>query len=313
MRIDVIEDCEGPGGQLLTNVADDFEQFLAVQRGAAVATRECYGRHVRAFLQAMADPVGWVDLLALSPAAVRSYVTVLGGRYAAQSLKLMATSIRTFLRFAWMSGWTVSDLSTAVGPVVTRRSGRLPKALPAHDVQALLASPHRRTDVGVRDYAILLVLARLGLRAGEVAGLRLDDIDWHAAILTPRVKGGGTLRLPLPADVGHALVVCRQHRPAGVTHRELFLTIRGAPQPMSRTTVSQVVARHAIRAELGTVRAHRLRHSAARAVLAAGGTLPEVGELLGQSTAQVSMAYASFDLSSLAMLARPWPTQVHDA
>lgn len=313
MRIDVIEGSEGPGGRPFASVVDDFEQFLAVQRGAAVATRECYTRHVHAFLKAVADPVGWVDLHALSSAAVRSYVTDLGGRYAAQSLKLIATSIRTFLRFAWMSGWTAADLSNAVGPVITRRSGRLPKALPTEDVQALLASPDRHTGTGARDYAVLLVLARLGLRAGEVAGLRLDDIDWTAAILTPRVKGGGRLQLPLPADVGDALVAYLQHRPAGATHTELFLTIRGVPRSMSRTTVSQVVARHAVRAELGTVHAHRLRHSAARAVLVAGGTLSEVSALLGQSTAQVSMAYASFDLSSLATLARPWPTQVHDA
>lgn len=312
MRIDVIEESEGSGGWLLTNVVDDFEQFLAVQRGVAVATRECYGRHVRAFLLTVADPVGGVDLRTLSLARVRSYVTDLGGRYAAQSLKLMATSIRTFLRFAWMSGWTVADLSPAVGPVITRRSGQLPKALSAQDVQVLLASPDRRTGTGVRDHAVLLVLARLGLRAGEVARLRLDDIDWNAATLTPRVKGGGTLCLPLPADVGDALVAYLKHRPADVTYRELFLTIRGVPRPMSRTTVSQLVARYAAHVELGTVHAHRLRHSAARAVLAAGGTLFEVGELLGQSTAQVSMAYASFDLSSLATLARPWPTQVHD-
>ena len=147
-----------------------------------------------------------------------------------------------------------------------------------------------------------------------MAGLQLDDIDWNASTLTPKVKGGARLTLPLPADVGDSLAIYLQHRPTGVPHRGVFLTVRGAPAPLSRSGVSQVVARHAVRAGLGPVPvfAHRLRHSAARAVLVGGGTLAEVGELLGQSTVQVSKAYASFDLSSLATLARPWPRQVND-
>lgn len=244
---------------------------------------------------------------------VRSYVTDRGDRYAPESLKLTATAIRSFLRFAWMSGWTGSDLAGAVGTVVTHRSGRLPKALTAEQVRRLLASPDRRTLSGVRDYALLLLLSRLGLRAGEVAGLRLDDIDWQAGRITATVKGGGTLTLPLPHDVGQALVAYLQRRTTAVGYREVFLQVRGEPRPMTRFAVTEVVSRHAAAAGLGTVRAHRLRHSAARAVLAAGGTLTEVGELLGHSTAQVTMSYASFDLASLAVLARPWPTEADDA
>jgi integrase len=167
--------------------------------------------------------------------------------------------------------------------------------------------------MGARDYALLVVLSRLGLRAGEAARLCLDDFNWRGATVTPRVKGGRRLCLPLPHDVGQAVVAYLHRRPAGISCREAFLQVRGGPTPMTGRAVTQVVARHAARAGLGSVRAHRLRHSAARAVLSAGGSLTEVGELLGHADGQVTMAYASFDLRSLAVLTRPWPVEVDHA
>jgi integrase/recombinase XerD len=259
-------------------------------------------------LAELCDATGTIDLGCVSAGWVRSYVTRLGGRYAPQSLKLMATAVRSFLSFAWMSGWTAGDLTGAVGPVITRRSGRLPRALAAEDLRRLLASPDRRTTTGLRDHALLVLLSRLGLRAGEAAGLCLDDFDWRAATVTVKVKGGGRLRLPIPADVGPVVVAYLRRRPAGASCREVFVAVRGEPKPMTSRAVTQVVARHAARARLGIVRAHRLRHSAARAVLVAGGSLSEVGELLGHANGQVSMIYASFDQQSLAVLVRPWPT-----
>jgi site-specific recombinase XerD len=298
----------GPAGSQVRFevVVGDFERFLLVGKGASAATRQCYVRHVRAMLAEVCDVTGSIDLGRVSAAWVRSYVTGLGGRYASQSLKLMATAVRSFLRYAWMSGWTAGDLTGAVGPVITHRSGRLPRALAAEDLRRLLASPDRRTATGLRDHALLVLLSRLGLRAGEVAGLCLDDFDWRAATVAVKVKGGGRLRLPIPADVGPVVVAYLQRRPAAC--REVFVQVRGEPKPMTSRAVTQVVARHAARAGLGTVRAHRLRHSAARAVLVAGGSLSEVGELLGHANGQVSMIYASFDQQSLAVLVRPWPT-----
>jgi site-specific recombinase XerD len=287
----------------------DFRRFLLAGKGASAATRECYVRHVRAMLAEACDTAGTVDLGSLPATWVRSYITRLGGRYAPASLKLIATAVRSFLRYAWLSGWTATDLAGAVGPVITHRSGRLPRALAAEDLRKLLASPDRRTTTGLRDYALLMLLARLGLRAGEVAGLRLDDFDWPAAMVTAKVKGGGRLRLPIPADVGPVVVAYLRRRPAGAACREVFVQVRGEPKPMTSRAVTQVVARHGARAGLGTVRAHRLRHSAARAVLAAGGSLSEVGELLGHASRQVTMMYASFDQQSLATLVRSWPQE----
>jgi site-specific recombinase XerD len=288
----------------------DFERFLLAGKGLSVATRQCYVRHVRAMLAEVCDATGTIDLGSLPATWVRSYVTQLGGRYAPQSLKLIATAIRSFLRYAWVSGWTAADLAGAVGPVITHRSGRLPRALAAEDLCRLLASPDRRTTTGLRDYAVLVLLCRLGLRAGEVAGLCLDDFDWRAATMIAKVKGGGRLRLPITADVGPVVVAYLRRRPADATCREVFVQVRGEPKPMTSRAVTQVVARHGARAGLGSVRAHRLRHSAARAVLVAGGSLSEVGELLGHANGQVSMMYASFDQQSLAVLIRPWPQEV---
>ena len=287
----------------------DFGRFLLAGKGASAATRECYVRHVPAMLAEVCDATGTVDLVSLPATWVRSYITRLGGRYAPASLKLIATAVSSFLRYAWLSGWTAADLAGAVGPVLTHRSGRLPRALAAEDLRKLLASPDRRTTTGLRDYAVLMLLARLGLRAGEVAGLRLDDFDWPAATVTAKVKGGGRLRLPIPADVGPVVVAYLRRRPAGAACREVFVQVRGDPKPMTSRAVTQVVARHGACAGLGTVRAHRLRHSAARAVLAAGGSLSEVGELLGHANCQVTKMYASFDQQSLAILVRSWPQE----
>ena len=170
---------DGSGGRELRLVlaVNDFEHFLSANKGLSVTTRECYVRHVLPFLTEVGDTAGVLDLGGVSAQRVRSYVTDLGGRYSPQSLRLIATTIRSFLGFAWMSGWTGCDLRPAVGAVVTHRFGRLPKALPAEDVRRLLAVPDRRTTMGSRDYALLVVLSRLGLRAGEVAGLRLDDFN----------------------------------------------------------------------------------------------------------------------------------------
>lgn len=219
----------------------------------------------------------------------------------------MATSLRGFLRFAWLEGFTASDLTGAVGPVAAPRgAGRLPRSLPGEQVRLLLGAPDRATLAGVRDHAVLVVLSRLGLRASEVAALRLDDLDWAAGTLAAGVKGGGVLRLPIPHDVGTAIVEYLRLRPDSDC-REVFLQLQGDGTPLTGWAVSALVARAGKRAGLGAVRAHRLRHSAARAVLDAGGGLAEVGELLGHRSGEVTQMYSSLDLDSLRPIARPWP------
>jgi integrase/recombinase XerD len=187
----------------------------------------------------------------------------------------------------------------------------LPTALDDGQVAALLASCDRATVVGRRDLAILTVLVRLGLRAGEAAALRLDDIDWRRGELTVHGKGNRHDRLPLPADVGQAIVAWltagRPDTTAAGGGREVFLRVRVPHEALTRGAVTQVVARAAQRAGLGPIYAHRLRHTAATGMLRAGGSLPEIGQVLRHRHALTTAIYAKVDLDGLRPLARSWP------
>jgi site-specific recombinase XerD len=154
--------------------------------------------------------------------------------------------------------------------------------------------------------AVLTVLQRLGLRAGEVAGLELADVDWHHGEIVVRGKGNRLERLPLPADVGEAVVAYLRRRPR-VQCRALFLTVRAPIRGVSREVVGQLVRAACRRAGLPAVGPHRLRHSAATATLAGGASLAEVGQLLRQRSETVTSIYAKVDRSTLRTLAQPWP------
>jgi site-specific recombinase XerD len=190
---------------------------------------------------------------------------------------------------------------------VWRLSG-LPRVLEAADVRALFAACHCRTAVGLRDYAVLALLARLGLRAGEVAALRLDDLDWRAGEISVRGKGDRRERLPLPSDVGEAIAVyLRRGRPARVEGRCVFVRAIAPHRGLTSTAVSQIVASAAGRAGLPPVYAHRLRHTVASELLRAGAGLPEIGQLLRHRRAATTAIYAKVDREALRTVAQPWP------
>jgi site-specific recombinase XerD len=162
--------------------------------------------------------------------------------------------------------------------------------------------------LGQRDYAMLVLLARLGLRPGEVASLRLDDIDWRAGELSIMGKGHRIERLPLPVDVGQAVAeYLRDSRPATAEGRTVFVRYRAPHRPLSVTGVTDTVNRAAQRAGLGCIRAHRLRHSAATALVQAGAGLAEVGQVLRHRSLLSTSIYAKVDTEGLRELARPWP------
>jgi site-specific recombinase XerD len=171
----------------------------------------------------------------------------------------------------------------------------------------MLNSCDRTTAVGLRDYAILTVLARLGLRIGEIARLRLDDVDWRRGEITVTGKGPRTDRLPLPADVGDAVVAYLVEGRPSTGVREVFLCATGPHRPMSRNAVTNVAARAATRTGLGTVHAHRLRHTTATTMLRSGGSLEEIGQILRHSRPITTTIYAKVDVEALRGLAPAWP------
>ncbi|MGH3755868.1 MAG: tyrosine-type recombinase/integrase [Pseudonocardiaceae bacterium] len=188
--------------------------------------------------------------------------------------------LRSLLRFWHLEGLTGGPLDQAVPKVANRRPG-LPQPLEPPQVDALLASCDGQTTAGRRDLAMLTLLARMGLRSGEVAGLRLDDINWRGGEITIRGKGNRRDQLPLPADAGEVVAAyLRDGRPATALDRGVFIRIKAPHRGLTSGGVTRAVAAAARRAGLGTIYAHRLRHSAATAMLAQGGSLAEIGQVL---------------------------------
>jgi integrase/recombinase XerD len=203
-------------------------------------------------------------------------------------------------------------LAPAVPSVAGWRLASLPRALDAAHVERLLASCDRTTAVGRRDFAVLTLLWRLGLRSFEVAGLSLDDIDWHAGELTIRGKGSVSERLPLPDDVGRALVdYLHMGRPGG-SCRELFLRARAPRRGIKAVGVRSVVHHACDRAGLARLGAHRLRHTVASDLLRAGTPLDQIAQVLRHKSVASTAIYAKIDRASLRTLARPWPLEAGD-
>jgi integrase len=221
--------------------------------------------------------------------------------------KYLVTVLRSLLRFLFLTGVTERELASAVPAVAGWRGSHLPRAIPSVQVAALLGSCDRRRRVGRRDYAILTVLVRLGLRAGEVAALALSDVDWRRGEVVIRGKGRRDERLPLPADVGEAIVgYLRRGRPQS-TSAMVFLRARAPHGPMTTFAVTLVVRRASERVGLGPWCAHRLRHTAGTELLRAGGSLAEVGQVLRHRHVATTAIYAKVDRTALRGLAQPWP------
>jgi integrase/recombinase XerD len=199
------------------------------------------------------------------------------------------------------------DVAVAVAPVANWRLASLVKALDASNVARLLASCDRGTAVGRRDLAILLLLSRLGLRIGEVAALRLDDLDWRAGEFVVCGKGSRRERLPLPVDVGEALAAWLQDGRPDCQSRFVFTRARAPHDGLHPSALTSVAHRACGRAGLPRVGAHRLRHTAATEMLRAGSSRREVGQVLRHRSSEVTSIYAKVDRRALSAVVRPWP------
>lgn len=284
-----------------------YEHYLCTERGLTPATVHGYVRVVRPFVQGRCRG-DRLDLAALTAADVTGYVLASCPGRAGDSAKSVVCALRSLLRWLHLTGMVPVSLAPSVPSVAGWKLAGLPKGLEPGQLQRLLAACDRRTATGRRDYAIVLLLARLGLRAGEVAGMGLDDIDWRRGEILVVGKGRRAERLPLPQDVGEALTAyLRRGRPTSALGRSVFIRVKAPQGPLTSGGVSGVVHDAAQRAGLGTVHAHRLRHTAATAMLRAGSPLAEVGQVLRHRSALTTAIYAKVDRDALAVLARPWP------
>jgi site-specific recombinase XerD len=282
-----------------------YREYLLVERGLAETTADLNVRMVRPFLAGRATAEGGLDLGHVTAGEVAAFV-VAESRQRPKSVKRMVTALRSLLGFLHVEGLIGQSLAVPA-PAGWTQAG-LPKALDGDQVAALLASCDPWTRTGRRDLAILTLLARLGLRAGEVAALRLDDIDWRRGEITVGGKGNRHDRLPLPADVGQKIVDWLQDgRPQAAQGRAVFVRAQAPYRALTSNAVTTVVVCAGRRAGLGLIGAHRLRHSAATAMIRAGGSLTEIGQTLRHVRPLTTALYAKVDVEALRQLARPWP------
>ena len=293
----------GPVEELLA----DFRGWLLRERSLTAGTVRGYVDCVRPFVASRLRGDG-LELVSLTAADVTGFIrTTCPGR-AVGSAKLIVCALRSLLGWLHVTGQVPVSLAAAAPSVAGWRLSGLPKGLEPAELRRLLAGCDRRTATGRRDFAVMLLLARMGLRAGEVAGLGLDDIDWRHGELVIVGKGNRSERLPLPDEIGGAIAAyLRRGRPADAEGRSVFVRVHAPHRPLTTGGVTMIVFDGARRAGLPRMHAHRLRHTAATAMLRGGGPLAEVGQVLRHRSAMSTAIYAKVDHAALAVLARPWP------
>lgn len=281
-----------------------FEGYLFSERGLAEGTVRGYVSHARRFVDGLS---GEVSLAGLTAEHVTAAVLAQSASVSVSASQNFVAGLRSFLRFCFVEGIVEVDLSQAALPVTGRRRSSLPRGITGDEAAALLASCDRRSGIGRRDYAMLIMLLRLGLRRGEVAGIRLEDIDWRAGELVVVGKGARSDRLPLPVDVGEAIAgYLTRGRPSS-ERREVFLRARAPFEPIAAGTVASTVRRACRRAGLAEVGSHALRHTVATGMVAAQVPLPQIAQVLRHRSLQSTAIYARVDVDRLRLLAQPWP------
>jgi site-specific recombinase XerD len=288
---------------------DRYRQYLRRERGLVASTAGLYVYLVRPFVSGRLSLDGLtIEWGSLRAADVIGFVVARTPQQSRGAAKLTVTALRSLLGFLHLDGQIAHPLTGAVPSVAEWRLAALPKGLTPREIQALVASCDRRERTGRRDFAVLTMLVRLGLRAGEVAALGLDDIDWRTGTIVVHGKGDHVEQLPLPNDVGDAVVgYLRRGRPMTAMDRRLFVRVKAPHRALSSSGVTGIVAAAAHRAGLGRVHAHRLRHTAAMQLLRAGASFPEIGQLLRHRQTQTTAIYAKVDRAALRTIAPSWP------
>lgn len=286
-------------------LVERFGVYLGRERGLAAGTIVGYQHAATLLLAALDD--GGRDIERLTHADVNGFLLAEGSRRTVASAKNLVTGLRSLLRFFHVEGITAASLSGAVPTIAGWSGSSLPRGIDAGSVRRLLAGCDRRTAKGRRDFAILMLLARLGMRAGEVTALELGDVDWRGGEIAVRGKGNRLERLPLPVDVGEALAgYARRGRPRS-EHRKFFLRVLAPHRGLTVGAINVVVHAACDRASLPSIGTHRLRHTVASELLRRGAGLPEIGQVLRHRSIATTAVYAKVDTAALSQLARPWP------
>lgn len=284
-----------------------YRRWMDRERGLSASTMLRYENTARRFLTDHAMASGRVAPEQLTGADLNVFLLRECGRVSSGSAKGRVAELRSLMRFLHLSGVTPTKLGGAVPPVGGWRLASVPPTMPAADVQLLLDRCPRGNVVEVRDYAILMLVARLGLRSIEVARLLLDDVDWRCGEIVVRGKGRREDRLPLSVEAGEAVVAYLSGARPRLDDRHLFLTCRAPRAPIRADLVSDVVKRACLRAGLARVGPHRLRHALAEQMLRHGAGLTAIGQVLRHQDLATTALYAKVDFAALRQVARPWP------
>ncbi|REE06508.1 site-specific recombinase XerD [Paraburkholderia sp. BL6669N2] len=291
-------------------VLDEYTVYLQQERVLSAETVDIYARFARVFLTACFPDRKKMQLTSLRAANVIAFVQEQVKLLHLARAKMMVTALRSFLRYLLYCGAVKCDLSAAVPTVANWSMSTVPRAIAVEHAQAALASCNRQSAVGSRDYAVLLLLARLGLRAGEIVALKLDDIDWDSGSLYVHGKGARGCPMPLPTDVGEAIADYLQKGRPHSTSRAVFLrSVAPVGEFKGQEAIGSIVVRALERAGIDTPRkgAHQFRHRLACDLLRQGASLAEVGELLRHRHPETTAIYAKIDLAALRTLGLPWP------
>ena len=290
-------------GDVVDELLGRYREYLLLERGLASRTIIEYQRTARLFLEQR--PVG-LELERLTAADVSGFLARECPRRTVAGARHLVADLRPLLRYLHVAGLIEMPLVWAVPCVADQRDRSLPRGLEPKVVAHLLASCDRRRTVGRRDYAILLLLVRLGLRAAEVAAIQLEDLDWRRGEILIRGKRNRHDLLPLPVDVGGAIVSYLQRRGRS-EWPVLFVRVTAPAGPLSNDAVRGVVHDACVRAGVAPVGAHRLRHTAATGMLREGASLPEIAQVLRHREIKTTAVYAKVDRARLRPLAKPWP------
>jgi len=288
---------------------EEYSLYLQNERVLSLAARINYRPFVREFLTFRFGK-GPVAVHKIHARDIIGFVRRRAGQLHGKRAQLMTTALRSFLRFARYRGYIALDLAACVPAIANWSLSAIPRALPPVHVKQVLKHCNRKTPAGRRDFAILLLLARLGLRGGEVAGLNLDDIDWERGSFTVLGKRGQPSPMPLPADVGRAIAAyIKGSRPGLSSSRRVFLRVKAPAVGLTTVAVCDVVRRALSRAGINSPRkgAHQFRHALATRMLNQGASLAEIGELLRHQKTDTTRIYAKVNLASLRTIAMPWP------